>query len=117
MSTVTQLFQRLGGLAANRIELFLVEVREERVRFFDTLLLTAVCVVCAVMALGMMTLLLLVLFWDTHRLLVVTLMTGAYAVTAVVVYVKLHFRLQRWKSFAATINEFKKDSACFKKGN
>ena len=71
----------------------------------------------ALMTLVMITLTVLVIFWDTHRLLVLTLMTAAYAVVATVAFVKLRSRLQRWHAYSATLGEFKKDYACFKKPN
>jgi uncharacterized membrane protein YqjE len=117
LAAVARLFQTLRDSAANRIELFLVELQEERIRLIDALLLVAVAIVCAVMTLVMITFLVVVIFWDTHRLLVLALVTAAYAVAAVVAVVKLRSRLQRWQAFSATLEEFKKDRACFKKPN
>ncbi|MDD5141398.1 MAG: phage holin family protein [Verrucomicrobiales bacterium] len=117
LSTVTQMFQRLRDLAENRVELFLIELKEERAKMFDTLLLAAAGIVCALMTLVMVTLTVLVIFWDTHRVLVLTLVTAAYAVAATVAFVKLRSRLQRWQAYSATLEEFKKDCACFKKPN
>lgn len=117
LSTVTRIFQRLRDTVENRLELFLLELKEERIRLFDALLLAAIAIVCALMTLVMVTLTVVVIFWDTNRLLVLALVTVAYAVAAAVAFVKLRARLQRWQSFSATLEEFKKDSACFKKPN
>ena len=117
LSSVTRMFQTLRDMAESRLELFLVELKEERIRLFDALLLVAVAIVCALMTLVMLTLTVVVVFWDTNRLLVLTLVTVAYAVAATVAFVKLRARLQRWQAFSATLEEFKKDSACFKKPN
>jgi uncharacterized membrane protein YqjE len=115
LAALTRLFQTLRDAAENRVELFLIEVQEERMRLVDALLLVAVAIVCAVMALVMVTLMVVVIFWDTHRLLVLALVTAAYAVAAVAALLKLRSRLQRWQAFPATLGEFKKDRACFKK--
>jgi len=116
-STVTRMFQTLRDLAGNRVELFLIELKEERARMFEALILTAAGIVFALLTLVMVTLTILVLFWDTHRLLVSTMLTAGYAVTATVAFMKLRSRLQHWEAYSATLEEFKKDHACFKKPN
>lgn len=117
LSTVTRMFQTLRDVAENRVELFLIELKEERARLFGALLLLAAGIVCALMTLVMITLTVLVIFWDTHRVLALTVLTGAYAVAATVAFVKLRSRLHRWHAYSATLGEFKKDFACFKKPN
>ena len=115
LASVTRWFHTLRDVAENRVELFLLELKEERMRLFDALLLAAVGLVCALMTLIMVTLTVVVIFWDTHRLLVLGLVTAAYAAAATAALVKLRSRLQRWQAFSATLGEFKKDRACFKK--
>jgi len=117
LAAVTRLFQTLRDAAENRVELFLIELQEERIRVIDALLLVAVAIVCAVMTLVMVTFTVVVVFWDTHRLLVLALVTAAYAAAAAAALLKLRSRLQRWHAFSATLEEFKKDRACFKKPN
>jgi len=73
--------------------------------------------VLAFMALILLTVIVVLIFWDTHRWLVLGLLTAAYAVAAVAIFAELRSRLRRWQSFAATQEQFKKDSACFKKQN
>jgi uncharacterized membrane protein YqjE len=116
-STVTRLLQRLRDTAEVRLELFLLELKEERIRVVDALLLTGIAIVFALMTLVMLTLTVVVIFWDSHRLLVLGVITVIYAVAATVAILKLRSRLQRWESFSATIGEFKKDSECFKQPN
>jgi uncharacterized membrane protein YqjE len=117
MSTVAQMFQRLRDLVRIRIELFLIEMKEERARMFEALLLAAAGMVFALMTLIMLTFTVLVIFWDAHRLLALAVLTVAYAVAATVVFMKLRSRLQRWQAYSATLEEFKKDCACLKKPN
>ena len=116
-SAVSRLFKTMQNVAANRLEIFLLELKEGRLRLFDALLLAAVGIVFGLMTLVMLTLTILVLFWDTHRLLVLTLMTAGYAVAATVAFVKLRSHLQRWQAYSATLEEIKKDCACFTKPN
>ena len=117
LSSVTQIFRTLRDAAENRLELFLTELKEERIRLFDALLLFGVTVVCALMTLVTLTLTIVVVFWETHRLLVLALLVAGYAVTATVAFLKLRSRLQRWQAFSATLGEVRKDAACFKKPN
>ena len=116
-STVARLFQRLRDSAEVRIELFLLELNEERIRLVDTLLLAGIAIVLVLMTLVMLTLTVVVLFGEDHRMLVLAVITVVYAAAATVAILKLRSRLQRWESFSATMEEFKKDSACFKKPN
>lgn len=116
-ATVTRVLHTLRGVAENRLELFLVELKEERIRRCEMLLLAAVAIMCLMMTLLMVTFTVVVIFWDTHRVLVLTLVTLAYAVTATMACLKLRSSLKRWRPFSATLDEFKKDCACFKKPN
>ena len=117
LGSVTRMFQSLFDLAENRVELFLIESKEQRARMFGALLLAATAIVFAFMTLAMVTLIVLVIFWDTHRLLVLTVLTAGYAVPATVAFVRLRSVLHRWQAYSATLEEFKKDRACFKKQN
>ena len=80
-------------------------------RLFDALLLAAVAIVGALMTLIVLTFTVVVVFWDTHRLLVLTLVTAAYAVTATWRCIKLRSRLQRWQAFSATLERIQKGFA------
>jgi len=113
-STLTRMLKTLRDVAGNRIELFLVEWQEERLRLLDALLWLMVGIVCALMALLTITFAIVAVFWDTHRALVLTLIILAYASAAAAALVTLHSRLRRWRAFAATLEQIRKDQACFK---
>jgi uncharacterized membrane protein YqjE len=114
LSTLRRMLKTLRDVAENRVELFLVEWQEERLRMLDTLWLLMVGTVCALMALIIATLVVLVIFWDTHRMLVLALLLLAYTGVAVTAFGILYSRLKRWRAFAATLEQIKKDQACFK---
>jgi len=114
LSTLTRMLKTLRNVVDNRVELFLVEWREERLRLMELLLLLLTGTICALMALLMITLAVVVFFWDTHRLLVLTLIIVAYAGSAAVAFGMVRSRLRRWRAFAATLEQIKKDQACFK---
>jgi uncharacterized membrane protein YqjE len=114
-ATGKRILRTLCSLAETRVELFLVELQEERIRLLDALLLAGACLVCAFMALALLTLTVVVIFWEQHRILVLVLLTLAYAAAAGWSFYKLRNRLQEWQSFAATLEQFKKDQACLEK--
>lgn len=116
-SAAARWLRTLRGVAENRLELFLVELKEERVRLFEALLLAAFGMVCALMALVLLTLTVAVVFWETHRLLVLALLALAYAGAAAAALVSLRARLQRWQAFAETLEQLKKDRSCLEKPN
>jgi uncharacterized membrane protein YqjE len=117
LATGKRILRTIYGLAQTRVELFLVELQEERIRLFDALLLVSACVVCSFMALALLTLTVVVIFWEQHRILVLVLLTLTYAVGAGWSYWRLRRRLAEWQSFSATVEEFKKDQACLEKPN
>ena len=117
LSTVSRAIRTLRETVENRVELFLLEVKEDRLKLFDALCLAVVAVTLALMAMGLVTVTVVVVFWDTHRLLALVAMTLAYGIGAAVAFAKLRSRLKNWHSFQATFEEFQKDRECFKKKN
>jgi uncharacterized membrane protein YqjE len=116
-ATFKRILATFRDILENRIELFLTELEEERIRLFDALLLALVGVVCALMALIVATFIVVVVFWDTHRILTLVLFALVYASLAAMVFWMLRSRLRRWKTFSATMEQIKKDRACFKNQN
>ena len=116
-STLARMVRTLGDVVENRVELFVVEWREERLRLVDALLLLLGGTVCALMALEVVTFAIVVAFWNTHRMLVLGLIILAYASAATWLFWTLRARLCRWQAFAETLEQIKKDRACFKTKN
>src|SRR5258706_11958217 len=115
LAPVTRLLKTLVNLLENRLELFLIEIQEERVRLVDVLLLAAMGGLAALMTLILITLTVVVIFWENHRVLVLVLLTLAYATTAAVAFWTLRSRLNRWRAFTANLEEIKKDRAWVEK--
>src|ERR1041385_2863052 len=99
--------------AENRVELFLVELKEERIRVLDVLLLGSAAGVLGFMALLMVTVTLVVVFWDSARVQVLVALSACYTLGAIGVVWRLKVLLRNWSSFSATLDELKKDRACF----
>lgn len=113
LATAQRVFRTLRNLLENRVELFLLELKEERLRLFKTLLLYAVGVACTGMALLLFSLTLVVAFWEEHRLLVLVLLTLVHAAGATLAFWLVRRRLQRWQAFSASIEQLRKDRECF----
>ncbi len=75
----------LLALLQTRAELLAVEVEEEVLRFFSYLILSLVALICFGIAVLLAILLIIVIFWDTNRVLVVACLTGFFGIAAVVI--------------------------------
>ena len=115
LARAKQVLRTLADFGQARVELFLVELHEERLRMFEALLLLAICVVCLLMTLAVLTFALVAFFWQEHRGLVLLLLTLAYATGAGASYWELRRRLVRWQVFTASLDQLKKDRACLEK--
>ena len=62
-----------------------------------------------VFGLVMLSLAVVVAFWDTHRLLATVVLGAAYIVIAVVLFLIARSRAQRPRLFAASLEELAKD--------
>ncbi len=116
LATGKRILRSVGDLAQSRLELFLVELKEERIRLFDALVLVAAGLVCALMTLALFTFTLVVIFWE-HRVVLLVVLTVAYGAGAGGAFWTLRSRLRHWQSFAATLDQIKKDRACLRKPN
>jgi uncharacterized membrane protein YqjE len=117
LATGKRILRSLGDLAQSRLELFLLELKEERIRVLDALLLMAACLICGLMTVALLTLTLLVVFWQEHRVIVLVLLTLVYATGTGATFWMLRNRLRDWQSFAATLEQIKKDRGCLEKQN
>jgi len=111
-SSVKRLLNTALGGVENRIELFLVELREERFRVFEVMGLGVAAAVLGFMALLTITVTVVVIFWDTARVPVLVGLSVVYLVAAIGVFYWLKARLRDWSSFSATLTELKKDREC-----
>jgi uncharacterized membrane protein YqjE len=112
-------FESLGRLlktviviAHNRLELLLVEVQEERWRFFNALLLAGVVLILALMTLMAATITIVVVCVKADRLDLVVALVLVYLAATIFSLWRLHSRLKNWVPFSATLAEIKKDKTC-----
>jgi uncharacterized membrane protein YqjE len=98
----------------NRGELFLLELEEEKTNLIELFIWALVSGLMGLMFLGLFTLLVVLLFPDDMRIYAVAGFCALYLAGAVFAGLNLKTLLKRSAPpFAGTINEIKKDRACF----
>jgi uncharacterized membrane protein YqjE len=110
MDSVRRLAATAVGLVETRLEIVVTELEEEKLRLRQTLILAVVAGFCLAVAALLAVMLVVVIFWDTHRLaaigaLLALFLGGAgWAVNAVLRQARGRTRL-----FEVTLGELRKD--------
>lgn len=98
------------AIVETRLALFATELEEERQRLLATLAWGAVAVLLGCFALAFAAVLVAAAFWDTHRLLVLSLMTGCFLVLCLVAIWRVRMLMQASGGLlSATLAEFEAD--------
>jgi uncharacterized membrane protein YqjE len=108
--------QRLVGSAIavlqTRLELLSTEVEEEWLRIAGLIMIGLAALFCVGMAIMLLVALIVVVFWESHRLLSIGVLAGAFAIAAWIFWRSLSTRCQsKPRLFAATLDELGKDQA------
>jgi uncharacterized membrane protein YqjE len=110
-----RLAQRALVICENRAELLMVEVQEERERFFRAILLALGAAAFGLLAVVGLTAVIAVAFWQQSPVAALLILTAIYAVVATVLYMRL-IRLQRdWQTLPTTLDQLRKDRECLEK--
>jgi uncharacterized membrane protein YqjE len=110
LSSLRKLAASLVGALQTRLELLATEIEEERVRLARLLLLYFIASFFFALGILTLTLLIIVLFWDTHRLLVIGLLAVIYfAAGLAVAYVLRREAAAGSRLFSASLSELAKD--------
>lgn len=105
----------LIGSVHDRVELFSVELQEEKHRLIQTFLWASAFVLLALLTLVFASVALIVMYWETARVAVATGITCAYLAAAIGVGLGFKRFLKRQpKPFEATRQELKEDRACMR---
>jgi uncharacterized membrane protein YqjE len=99
-------------IAENRLALVAVEVQEERNRLLHACLLALAIAGCALLALITLTAAVVVACWAWSPLGVLAILATAYAGAVATLGWLLARRLAQWHSFAASIDQLRKDRVC-----
>jgi uncharacterized membrane protein YqjE len=104
--------RRLLTIGENRLELFTVEVQEERERLLHSFLLALGVAAFGLLAGLTLTAAIVVLLWSYSPVVVLFVLTGLYGGAAVYLYRQLIHVLRNWQTMAASLDQLRKDRAC-----
>ena len=108
----------LIGSAHDRLELLTIELHEEKFRLIQAFIWISSIVFLAALALIFVSLALVVLFWETARMAVVTTLAAGYVLGLVATVIGFKNYLKRQpRPFAGTLAELKSDRACIRGEN
>jgi len=110
LESLRNLARTFLAIVQTRIEIFASEIDEERTRLARIAVLAAVAALCIALAVILLVFFLVVLFWDTDRLLAIGVLAGVFAVGGIAACLGLRAAVsQRPKFLSATLAELRKD--------
>lgn len=100
----------LVGVVHTRLELLSTDIAEEREHLITLLLLMQLALFFLGMGVLLLALMIVVAFWESHRLLVLGGLTGLFLLASVgVAWLAVHKTRTRPRLFAASLAELSKD--------
>lgn len=110
LESLTALAATLVAVAHTRLDLLSSDLEEERAYLMSLLGWAVIALSCLGIGVVLATILLVAVFWDTHRLLVLGSLAGFFLATAVATLLfALHKVRTKPRLFAASLSEFQKD--------
>jgi len=110
LDSLRNLARTFLAVVQTRIEIFASEIDEERTRLARIAVLAAVAALCIALAVILLVFFLVVLFWDTDRLLAIGVLAGVFAIGGIAACLGLRTAIsKRPKFLSATLAELRKD--------
>jgi uncharacterized membrane protein YqjE len=110
LESAKRMLATLVALVQTRVELFTTEIEEEIQRAASILLWALVALFFGSLAVLMLAVTVLVVFWDDHRVLAAGLITGTFVLLTVIFALLARARLRAKPRFmSASLNELKRD--------
>lgn len=110
-----QFARRLLTIGENRLELFLMEVQEERVRLLRAILLALGVAAFGLLAGIALTAVVVVVFWRHSPVAALATLTFLYGATALALYRRLTGLLRDWENLPATLDQLRQDREALEK--
>jgi uncharacterized membrane protein YqjE len=111
-TSIAQLLATAVGIAQTRLELLSTELQEEIHRVAEIMVYAAIALLSAGVGLFLLALVVIFLFWDTHRIAASVVVTGAFFLIAIVSGLTLRAKVRAKPPILdATLAELKKDRA------
>lgn len=110
MGSLKTLAATLVGIGCTRLELLSSEIEEQRVWLSSMLLWTLISLFCAAVGIVLVAILLVVVFWDTYRLLTLFILVFVFVLGAIISsQVALGKARAKPKLFSTSLAELSKD--------
>ena len=110
LESLRSLARTFLAIVQTRIEIFASEIDEQRALLARIAVLAAVAAFCLGLAVILFVLFIVVLFWDTNRLLAIGVLAGVFAAGGIAALMMLQAAIrQRPKLLSATLAELRKD--------
>ena len=110
MDSAKGLLVTLLAMGQTRLEMFSTEIEEQREWLTAMLTWTLIALFSAALAVILTTLLVIVIYWDNHRLLAIGIMIGVFVLaTAVSWRIVWNMQHEKPKIFSGSISELSKD--------
>lgn len=110
LESLTMLAATLVAIVHTRLDLLSADLEEDRERFLSLLVLTLAALFCLGVGVVLATILLVVAYWDTHRLLALGSLAGCFLAAGMAARVfAMHKARTKPKLFAASLSELCKD--------
>lgn len=110
LDSLTTLTASLVAMAHTRLELLSVDLEEEREHFFSLLVLAQAALFCLGLGVLLTTLLVVVAFWDSYRLLVLGVLAGLFLAAGIAAWrIALHKVRTKPRFFASSLSELLED--------
>jgi uncharacterized membrane protein YqjE len=111
LDSLRSLAQTFVALLQTRLEIVASEIDEGRTRLARIAVLAALAAFCLGLAVVLLVFFLVVLFWDTNRLLAIGVLTGVFTAGAIAAGLALRLEIVRRPKFlSATLEELRKDA-------
>ena len=107
-----RILHRLLAIGENRIELFLLELQEERERLVRVLLLAVGVMAFGLLAGVALNLAVMLLFWEHSPAVALLVLTAVYGGVAGLLYRKMTALQRDWQTLPGTLDQLRKDREC-----
>ncbi len=114
-ATSKRFAQSLLTIGENRLELFAVEVQEERERLLRAFLLALGMAAFGLLASLTLTAAIVVLLWAWSPVAVLLISSGFYTAAGTFLYQRLSGLLRNWQTLPASLEQLRRDRACLGK--
>ena len=118
MGSIRQLLSTVTSIASTRLELLANELQEERLRLTQMLLFASFALFCFGMGILLLTVFIVVLFWDDHRLAVLGALSILFFASGTLAAMLLRSKAQaKSRLFSTSLAELAEDRAQLRAGD